>query len=163
MRHKMAVSFVLFPLFFYHTSFAETNLSLETNTSLIRVQKQNISPTFSGTYWQLVELFDGVIDAEKMHRETYMHFSPLLNTHGKFKGGTGCNDLLGKYDAHYFQLSFDVDHIAMTRLACPESNIENDFLEALKQTKAWRIKEDTLLFLDANQSTVARFKAQSKK
>ncbi|NOR56771.1 MAG: META domain-containing protein [Sulfurovum sp.] len=163
MRHHMAVFSVLFFLFLPHISLAETNVSLETNTSEEALKIQTISPTFSTTYWQLIKLFDEDIYAENMHRETYMLFSPVLDAHGEFKGATGCNDILGKYNANESQLSFDVDHIAMTRMACPDENIETDFLKALKQTKSWSIKEDKLMFLDANQSAVITFKSQNEK
>ena len=162
MRHPMAVFCVLFFLLLSNISVAESNISLETNASQIALKTQMTNPTFSKTYWQLIKLFDEDIYAENMHRETYILFFPLLNTHGEFKGATGCNDVLGKYNAHNFQLSFDVEHIAMTRLACPDTSIEDEFLKALKQTKSWRIKEDKLMFFDANQSELATFKTQNK-
>ncbi len=169
MRHPMAVFFIIFPLLFINNIFAEDNNTIDLNQTAMLSNSPSTptitvepTPTFSTTYWQLVKLFDEDIYAENMHRETYILFSPLLNTHGEFKGATGCNDVLGKYSAHYFQLSFDVEHIAMTRLACPDTSIEDEFLKALKQTKSWRIKEDKLIFFDANQSALATFKTQNK-
>lgn len=162
MRHQMAVSFVLFFFCLSSHSLAENNLSQETNSSYSSVKKPTPIPTFHTTYWKLITLFEVGIAEEKMPREAYMNFSPLIDKQGEFKGGTGCNDLLGKYNADDANLSFNVKRIAMTRLACPESTIEMDFLKALEETKLWRIEEDTLLFMDTNGSKVASFKAHSK-
>ena len=166
MRHQMAVSIVLFSLLFFNISFAQNNSSVVINSPRISLQTHSFPPTFSTTYWQLDTLFDEVIDAEKMHRETYLLFSPLENTegnfNGKFTGATGCNDILGKYKARNFKLSFDVEHIAMTRLACLEGSIESEFLEALKKTKAWKIDEGLLKLLDVNKTSIAVFKAIEK-
>lgn len=157
MRRPMALSLLLFLTLFFNFSFAETQVTMEVNTSLPKHKQILPLPTFSETYWQLHTLFDEEIDAEKSPRETYISFSVLKNTKGDFKGATGCNDLLGKYSAFYFQLSFDVSHIAMTRLACPEQDVEHSFLKALEETKAWRIEDAKLIFLDANHTAVATF------
>jgi len=163
MQHQMAVFFVLFFLFFSHISFAETNASVDVNTSQSTLQKTSDKPTFTSTYWQLVKLFDDEIDSDVMHRETYLLFSPLEYTHGEFKGATGCNDILGKYKAASSELSFDTEHIAMTRLACPDVSIESEFLQALKESKSWQIHEGYLALLDVNQTRIAEFKAIDKK
>ena len=71
------------------------------------------------------------------------------------KGNTGCNSFFGKYALDLYALSFS--DIASTEMACdqPIMDIENAFLNALRDTGSYEIENSVLtLYSKANRSTL---------
>lgn len=122
--------------------------------------EQNL--TLSKTYWKLLDLNEHIISPEQMNREAHLVFSVLTEGKGKFKGATGCNEMLGKYMGDKHTLTIDTKHIAMTRMACPHTKLETDFLTLLGKTASWKINAGHLSFKDTNGSTIMLFKAIEK-
>jgi len=131
------------------------------NNTTDPTSEQNL--TFSLTYWKLVTLNDKNISNEKMSREAHIIFSPTLEGKGKFKGASGCNDMLGKYLANDNNLTIDTKHIAMTRMACPQIEIETQFIQTLGSVLSWKISAEYLELMDLNGSSIARFEADENK
>ena len=114
---------------------------------------------FTHTYWKLTTLLKEDVDSSVMMREAHIIFQTLDNGKGKFKGASGCNAMLGIYQSSEQNLTIDYNHIAMTRMACPEDDVEMDFLKAIRGTVKWQMKGHYLAFLDSNSSVLAEFKA----
>ena len=71
------------------------------------------------------------------------------------KGNTGCNSFFGKYALDLYALSFS--DIASTEMACdqPIMDIENAFLNALRDTGSYEIENNILtLYSKADRSTL---------
>jgi len=142
---------LLLPFLFSLTLYAN-----DTNTTQTP-HEQNL--TFTTTYWKLVDLNEHLIPDTRMKREAHIIFSVLDDGTGKFKGATGCNEMLGKYSGKEDTLSIDTEHIAMTRMACPSIALETDFIALLGKTASWKINAGHLSLKDRNGSTIILFKA----
>ena len=119
--------------------------------------EQNL--TFTETYWKLVDLNEHMLSPEKMSRDAHIVFSHIKEGKGTFKGASGCNDMLGKYEGNENNISIDTKHIAMTRMACPYMEIETQFVVVLGKVSAWEINADYLSLLDDKGVPIALFKA----
>ncbi len=145
---------LLLPFLFSLTLYAN-----DTNTTDI-LSEQNLS--FSTTYWKLVDINEHLISPDPMKREAHIVFSVLEEGQGKFKGATGCNEMLGKYSGKENTLNIDTKHIAMTRMACPDMALETDFIRLLGKTAFWKINAGYLSFKDSNGSVIMLLKAIEK-
>lgn len=132
----------------------------DANTTMTH-QDDNL--TFTTTYWKLVDLHEHTISPEKMSREAHIIFSPTKEGKGKFKGASGCNDMLGKYMGNEHNISIDTKHIAMTRMACPYMEIETQLIDILGEVFSWRINAGYLSLKDSNGSSIALFIADQNK
>jgi heat shock protein HslJ len=124
---------------------------------------QSLDREFTHTYWKLIALFSKEVDSSVMMREAHIIFQTLDNGKGKFKGAAGCNAMLGTYQSVEHNLTIDDKHIAMTRMACPEGDVETSFLKAMHGTVLWQIKDNYLVFLDSDSKALAEFKATNSK
>jgi len=120
---------------------------------------QSLDTKFTHTYWKLISLFSEEVDSSIMIREAHIIFQTLDKGKGKFKGAAGCNAMLGTYQSIENNLTIDDKHIAMTRMACPEGDVETNFLKAMHGTVLWQINGNHLAFIDSNSSVLAEFKA----
>jgi heat shock protein HslJ len=136
----------------------DINITSDTNTTKNALE---INHTFNTTYCKLMHLLNKDINASKLSREAHIIFSPLDNGKASFHGASGCNEMLGKYESSEYNITID-KHIAMTRMACPDMEIEMQFLEVLGKTIVWKIVDNHLELLDSNNSVLARFEASSE-
>ena len=143
--------FLTFPL----TNYANDNNSTKTNID------QNT--TFVSTYWKLENLNESVTLPNKMSREAHIVFSPLVDGNGKFKGASGCNGMFGKYVGVQHNIRIDTAHIAMSRMACPDMEIEAHFIKTLGNARTWKIKAMTLELMDSMGTSIALFTALEKR
>ena len=113
-----------------------------------------IRASFTGTYWQLVEL-DGVqLEQKDTGQAPYLTFNPDKTLHGY----GGCNKIVGSYlikgDVFLFNRG------AMSRLACPEGmDLENLLIEILDESESYRVDGDALMLIDQSEKVRARFVA----
>ena len=154
-------STVLF--FFLTVSILAQTPSTTISPSSLNDLNQSLDREFTQTYWKLISLFSEEVDSSVMIREAHIIFQTLDNGKGKFKGAAGCNAMLGTYQSMDNNLTIDSKHIAMTRMACPEGDVETNFLKAMHGTVQWQIKDNYLVFMDSNFSALAEFKAVNSK
>lgn len=154
MLYKRQTLSLLLALLFSLTLYANDINSTQTPSD------QNLS--FSETYWKLVDMNEHLISPEPMKREAHIIFSLLDEGKGKFKGATGCNEMLGKYIGKENTLHIDTKHIAMTRMACRDMALETDFIRLLGKTASWKINAGHLSFKDSNGSVIMLLKAIEK-
>jgi heat shock protein HslJ len=117
------------------------------------------SPTLENTYWSVTKVGD--TDVPPAHGPRGPHL--ILNAEAHRAGGSGgCNGIMGKYELEGDRLTFP--GMAATRMACKQGmDTEHAFLNALNQTKAWRITGETLELLDGEGRIVARFETHTPK
>jgi putative lipoprotein len=115
--------------------------------------------TFESTYWKLIDLNEHILSSEKMSRDAHIVFSKTDEGKGTFKGASGCNEMLGKYELNGNHMSIDAQHIAMTRMACPYMGIETKFVEILGRVRMWKINADYLTLMDEQEVPLALFRA----
>jgi heat shock protein HslJ len=83
---------------------------------------------------------------------------PSVTFDGARMGGfTGCNSYGGPYTVD--GSSLELGQLAMTLVGCPSpaAEVETAFLAALERVAAWRIEDDELLLLDADEAELLRF------
>lgn len=128
----------------------------DNNTTQFNIE-QNL--TFTQTYWKLIDLHEHLLSPEKMSRDAHIVFSDIKEGKGTFKGASGCNDMLGKYEGNDNNITIDTKHIAMTRMACPDMEIETQFIAVLGKASAWKMNANYLSLLDDKGMPIALFKA----
>lgn len=105
------------------------------------------------TMWQLTALTKS-LNANQIQDGAFLNFQ---SANKRIKGNSGCNRLMGNYR---LQDSFlKLSEIASTKIFCPSGGIVQEalFIEALTDTRSWRIKDKHLYLLDENNETVAVF------
>ena len=155
MLTKKHILFLFLSLgFFYSMQANENNVSTESSSQ---------NPTFTSTYWKLINLSEHDMLPDTMSREAHLVFSPMHDGKGSFKGASGCNDMLGKYVGDENNISIDIKHMAMTRLACPDMKTETQFIKILGNTMSWKIHASYLEFIDSNGTSIAMFEALTRR
>lgn len=116
------------------------------------VSQQN-SYVLEDTMWQLTLLNRGV-NSNKIQDGAFLS---LQSGTKRFKGSSGCNRLMGSYYVHEGILK--LSDIASTKMFCPNGGIIQEALliEALTDTRAWRIHDKNLHLLNEKGETVAVF------
>jgi heat shock protein HslJ len=100
-----------------------------------------------GATWRLTRLHAQPIDAGDK--------TPSLrfDAEGQVTGFTGCNRLFGRYRLDGARIV--LGQMALTQMACLDGMTrEQDFLQALKETLAWKISGTNLFLHDAQCSTL---------
>ena len=74
-------------------------------------------------------------------------------------GSTGCNRFTASYTVAGDAL--EIGPIASTRMACPPpaDSVERDYVAALEQVRAWRVENEELMLVDADETEVLRYQA----
>ena len=103
--------------------------------------------------WQLIELSKSA-NASAIQDGAFLSFQAAGL---QVKGSTGCNRLMGRYVMQGQQLK--LQDIASTKIFCPGGGIVQEamFIEALTDTRAWRIDNNHLLLIDGKGNKVAVF------
>ena len=105
-----------------------------------------------GNTWQLVTLNGAPVEAGKIQPTL-----TFAGTRSRLHGMAGCNRYSTEYslaDADYL----DIPAPVTTKMACPELELEREFLEALEGTANFSITEATLSLTDAAGAEVATFR-----
>lgn len=109
--------------------------------------------TLDDTMWKLTEMEGIPADTIHLEEDTFViGFTGLDKT---FYGRTNCNRFFGSYE----QLSESVlrfNNVGVTRMACPNMEYEDLFLQMINKVSAYRLTEDQLQLL-ADGKIVAVF------
>lgn len=108
------------------------------------------------TIWQLVALTRSV-NANQIQDGAFLNFQSV---NLRIKGSTGCNRLMGNYKVQGSILR--MSEIASTKIFCPSGGIVQEalFIEALNDTRAWRIEGSHLYLTDDKNNTLAVFEVR---
>ena len=106
-----------------------------------------------GIEWQLVEVNGVAVSPLPGERRPFLRFDEAKK---QVTGFAGCNNFFGGYALDGSSLKFGP--VGSTRMACPDlqMSLETEFLKALEKTRAWKISEHVLFFLD-DGNVLARF------
>ena len=114
-------------------------------------------PVLENTQWRLVRLADEVEVTTETGRDS--RHVLLSSPQGRMTGYGGCNRFGGGYELDDAALTFGP--LIATRMACSSGMAtEQAFMQALSETRSWRVVEGRLEFLDAENVVVALFEAQ---
>jgi copper homeostasis protein (lipoprotein) len=113
-------------------------------------------PGITEKYWKLTELNGKAISAAaNFKKEPHM----LLRADGnKVNGQAGCNSFMGTYELKN-ETEIHFSKIAATMMACPNMELEKEFLQVLEAADNYSIAEDKLVLNKARMAPLARFEA----
>ncbi len=106
------------------------------------------------TYWRMTRLGDRTVSVSDGQREPHL----LLRMDGRITGFSGCNQLMGAYNAG--KTSIDIGPPSMTRMACPQGMEQEQALTtALEAATTWKIEGEHLELLDDEGQILVRCQA----
>jgi heat shock protein HslJ len=106
----------------------------------------------TGTYWKLIQLNGKIVEADKEA------FIKLLSEDNHLTGNSSCNVING-----IFELSdnngIKFSRIAMTRMACIDNNVEQEFMQVLDQITNYLVTNNELLLKNGEGIVLAKFQS----
>jgi heat shock protein HslJ len=105
---------------------------------------QMSNSTLSNSPW-LLSILNGNVVHSQMERNPYIKFNP-----NEMSGNAGCNNFKANYSIQNNSV-LTFGQFSITKMTCPDFAIENSFLNALKDTKSFIIKSDTLILLNSDR------------
>ena len=116
-------------------------------------------PGPEGTTWSLSRIGTTSISAAAVQQQPHL----ILDAGAKrVSGSSGCNRFTGTYELDGDRIAFG--RMAGTRMACSRGmDIEQAFLAALEQAKAWNIAMGKLVLFDSNGVPLAELAAGSRR
>jgi copper homeostasis protein (lipoprotein) len=108
------------------------------------------------TYWKLTHLGGRPVRCSQiLQREAHLVLKAKLN---RVQGTGGCNRFFGNYELESGN-RIRLSRMASTRMACPDLQIETEFLRALEMADNYTIKGNTLQLNKARMAPLAQFEA----
>ena len=120
---------------------------LAENYSLKKAQAE-----ITGKYWKLIRLKGQPVTG--VNREPFIK----LNADGSVNGNSSCNSFNGKYelpDGNRIKFS----PFAMTKMACIENTIEDQFMLIIEKTTNYSVSENQLILQDEFETSLAIFES----
>jgi heat shock protein HslJ len=117
---------------------------------------RGVTHDLEGSRWVLVRIGDKPIVPEEGSPEPYI---VLQATSKQIAGHAGCNRLSGGYQIKGDTLA--LTELTTTRMACPELETEDAFLNALEGVARWRLMDNQLVLLDKNNAAVLQFESRN--
>lgn len=115
--------------------------------------------SLEGTTWSLSRIGTAPVTAATVQPPPHL----ILDAGAKrVSGSSGCNRFTGTYELDGDRIAFG--RMAGTRMACSRGmDIEQAFLAALEQAKAWNIAMGKLVLFDSNGVPLAELAAGSRR
>lgn len=132
----------------------DLNNRIATTTMIQKVNPAVGKYTLAETKWKLV-LLNGEKISQK-GKKTY--FLKMSSKGGRFSAYAGCNNIGGNY-AMPSTDTLDFSDVIMTRMACPDMVLENEFGAMLVQVINYKIDKETLTFFGERKKVLAKFEA----
>ena len=114
---------------------------------------RKVNTELAGKYWKLVELNGNSVAAEQTIKAPHI---VLDMSNYKFSGNAGCNTIVGS-----FQLGtpnkITFSQVIATRMMCLNMEMEDQLLKIFDAIDGYAIDGDTLIFMDASETPLARF------
>ena len=105
------------------------------------------------TYWKLTEVYGKPLAADtSTFRTAHLIFR---NEENRVEGNGSCNSISGTYTlSDNNRIVFS--NMISTKMACPNLDVEAQFLNALQVVDGYRIKGDTLMLTKAETDVLAK-------
>lgn len=130
----------------------DLNSRIEAQTVIKKVNPAIGKATLAETKWKLITLNGKVVT----HKAKKDYFIELNSKDGRFTAYAGCNNIMGSYVMpSAFGLSFS--NVAMTRMACPNMDLESRFSKILEETDRYTIKDNILKLHKGKTLVLATF------
>ena len=117
---------------------------------------RGVTHELEGTRWALARLNETSIKLRDDQREPFLVLEPSEH---RVAGHGGCNRMVGRYELTGQTIHFT--ELAMTRMACPDMQIEDSLQKALTSATSWSIEGAQLKLLDQAGEIIARFEARN--
>ncbi len=117
---------------------------------------RGVTHELEGSRWVLVRLGDQPVLPQEGKAEPYIVLQAGTN---EVAGHGGCNRLSGGYEINGDTL--DLKELTTTRMACPESETEAAFLNALESIVRWRLMDNQLVLLDKNDVPMLQLESRN--
>lgn len=119
--------------------------------------KPRIEPTLASNVWKATGVNNGKGGVQSLVAKTEITIE--FNDEGQVSGSAGCNTFTGGYEVEDDKIKFSP--LATTRMMCSEPagvmEQETAFLQALGNSKVWKIQAGSLELRDENGSLQAKF------
>jgi len=129
--------------------------SNQSNDQGAQEQTQEVvtSSSLIDTHWKLAELNGKAIVLDStFNSEPHLMFSEKDH---RVTGNAGCNGFGGQLELEG-QEGLKISNIAATQMACPNLELEQNFIEALRNVSNYKINGDTLVLNSAQGSPLAK-------
>lgn len=115
-----------------------------------------IPSPLKGITWELIELGGRPIAANQEPTPEII----FSDTSNRVYGNSGCNRFFGTYTLDANKKRLTIGQVGSTMMACPNMNIEQEFLEVLKKADSYILQENSLILLKARMAPLAKFKVK---
>ena len=124
--------------------------------NLYILRKAGMDQVVTDRYWKLIELGNRNLDSEmNMQQEAHLI---LHSSEHRITGNGACNNFSGSYElGKENRISFS--KIISTRMACPDMEVEDQFMTAMESADSFSLSKDTLSMYSAEMVPLARFVA----
>ena len=117
---------------------------------------RGVTHDLEGSRWVLVRIGDKPVVVMEGRPEPYI---VLQSTTKQVVGHAGCNRLSGGYSIEGDTLR--MSEMTTTRMACPELETENAFLNALETVARWKLMDNQLVLLDKSGAAVLQLESRN--
>ena len=105
-------------------------------------------------YWKLVELNGRAVSVDTtFKKEPHVIFKDS----NRLTGNGGCNSISGEHKIEGFN-AVSISKMISTKMACPNMDLEQEFLDALQNADNFNVVGDMLVLNKARMAPLARFK-----
>lgn len=134
----------------------DLNNRMEVTATIQKVNPAAGKFTLAETKWELK-----AINGKAISSKNKKYFLKLNSKDGRFTAFVGCNSIAGDYVMPTFN-TLDFSEVIMTRMACKDMTLEDQFGAMLVQVKNYKLDEETLILLGERKKELAKFEAISK-
>lgn len=106
-------------------------------------------------YWKLIELNGRPVAVDSTFRKE-PHI--IFKDSNRLTGNGGCNNISGEHKIEGFN-TVSISKMISTKMACPNMDLEQEFLDALQDADNFNVVGDMLVINKARMAPLARFKA----
>jgi heat shock protein HslJ len=130
-----------------------------TGTATVASGESRGEASLENTNWNLTRMGDKDVAASDIQHAPYIFLDSSGN---RVSGSGGCNRISGTYRVDKQKIRFGPT--GLTMMACPTGmDREKDFMEALGETRRWKIRGNELEFYDEDGKLLVQFEGGEAK
>jgi len=122
-------------------------------------EEQHANVPITNNYWKVLTIYGKKVKVRENEREAHILLKQGLNGVGELKIVTECNVLKGSYKVEDQRVKISIKPFEINEKHCTDEVLEKNFLEGLKNTVYWKIKDEELRLLDERDNVLITFKA----